>query len=79
VADEPRRGYDVMALMVGELYDALVAAGAPEDKARHAAEAVANYEKELADIRGDLRVLKWSTSATLALVIGIFVKLFIHG
>jgi hypothetical protein len=33
----------------------------------------------LADLRGDLRVLKWSTSATLALVIGIFVKLFIHG
>ena len=47
-----------MALMVGEPYDTSVSAGAPEDKARYAVEAVANYEKELADIRGNLRVLK---------------------
>ena len=30
--------------MVAEIYDALIAAGSPEDKARKAAEAVADYE-----------------------------------
>jgi hypothetical protein len=33
-----------MATMISELYDALKAAGAPEDKARKAAEVVAGYE-----------------------------------
>ena len=30
--------------MIAEVYDALVAAGSPEDKARKAAEAIAGYE-----------------------------------
>ena len=33
-----------MTTMIAELYDALIAAGAPEDKARKAAETVAAYE-----------------------------------
>ena len=30
--------------MIAEVYDALIAAGAPEEKARKAAEAIAGYE-----------------------------------
>jgi hypothetical protein len=33
-----------MTTMIAELYDALIAAGSPEDKARKAAEAIAGYE-----------------------------------
>ena len=33
-----------MTTMIAEIYDALIAAGAPEDKARKAAEALAGYE-----------------------------------
>lgn len=33
-----------MTTMIAELYDALLAAGSPEDKARAAAEAMAGYE-----------------------------------
>ncbi|MBV8888936.1 MAG: hypothetical protein JO305_04640 [Alphaproteobacteria bacterium] len=33
-----------MTTMIAELYDALLAAGSPEDKARKAAEAMAGYE-----------------------------------
>jgi hypothetical protein len=33
-----------MTTMIAEVYDALVAAGSPEDKARKAAEAIAGYE-----------------------------------
>ena len=36
-----------MALMLSKTYDALVAAGAPEDKARAAAEEVANLHNRL--------------------------------
>ena len=36
-----------MALMLGQLYDALRAGNVPDDKARAAAEEVANYEGEL--------------------------------
>ncbi len=46
--------------MIAEIYDALLAAGSPEDKARKAAEAVAGYENQfttidqrLARIEGD--------------------------
>jgi hypothetical protein len=44
--------------MVVEIYDALKDAGASEDKARAAAEVMANYDHEFADIRGDLRAVQ---------------------
>ena len=50
-----------MTTMIAEVYDALLAAGSPEDKARKAAEAVAGYEnrfftvdQRLARIESDL-------------------------
>ena len=43
-----------MTTMIAELYDALVAAGAPEDKARKAAESVAAYESRFSGIDGKL-------------------------
>jgi len=46
-----------MALMLGKTYDALIAAGAPEDKARAAAEELANNEVRLASIDGKLTLL----------------------
>ena len=64
--------------MVTELYDALLAAGAPEDKARKAAETMASYDREFSDIKSDLRMLKWAQAATFAMTIAIFVKQFIH-
>jgi hypothetical protein len=43
-----------MALMLGQLYDALRAGNVPDDKARAAAEEVANYEGELTKLRVDI-------------------------
>ena len=43
-----------MALMLGQLYDALRAGNMPDDKARAAAEEVANYEGELTKLRPDI-------------------------
>lgn len=45
-----------MTTMIAEVYDALLAAGSPEDKARRAAEAVAGYENRFIAI--DQRLAK---------------------
>ncbi|EJW10576.1 hypothetical protein A33M_4263 [Rhodovulum sp. PH10] len=65
-----------MTTMISEVYDAFVAAGAPEDKARRAAEAVANYEARFARIDADLLVLKWMTGTILGGVVALVVKAF---
>ena len=65
-----------MALMLGKLYDALRAGGVPDDKAREAAEEVATYEKDLAEIKSDVRLLKWITGTTLAGVLALVIRAF---
>ncbi|MBV9859071.1 MAG: integrase [Alphaproteobacteria bacterium] len=45
-----------MTTMIAEVYDALLAAGSPEDKARKAAEAIAGYDDRFAGI--EQRLLK---------------------
>ncbi len=52
--------------MLSRTYDALIAAGAPEDKARAAAEELAGYESRFAKIETDLAVLKWMLGVVLA-------------
>jgi hypothetical protein len=47
-----------MAVMLSKTYDALIAAGVPEDKARAAVEEPAGYESRFAKIETDLAVLK---------------------
>jgi hypothetical protein len=47
-------------------------------KANKAAEELAGYEREFADIKADLRVLKWSQAATFAAVLAVLLKLFLH-
>jgi hypothetical protein len=86
-----RRG-GMMATMISEVYDAFRASGAPEDKARKAAEAMAaqegrfnGIEQDLGMIRGDINtvrgeinLLKWMNGITWALCFGILFKLFLH-
>ena len=54
-----------MATMISEVYDAFLASGTPEGKARKAAEAMAAYEgrfngieHDLGMIRGDINVIR---------------------
>jgi hypothetical protein len=60
--------------MISEVYDAFIAAGTPEDKARKAA--IAAYESRFSRIEADLLVLKWMTGTILAGVVGLVVKAF---
>ena len=66
-------------VIIEELYTALIDAGASDDKAKDAARAVAAYENQPAEVRGDLAVLKWVSSASLAVGIAVATKLFLHG
>ena len=74
-----------MTTMIAEVYDALVAAGSPEDKARKAAEAIAGYEnrfaaieQRLTRIEGDLKLPTWMIGFNLAGTVGIIFTLLRH-
>ena len=60
-----------MALMLSKTYDAFRAAGAPDDKAREAAEEIAGFEDRLTGIGSDLKLLKWMLGSNLALSMAI--------
>lgn len=60
-----------MSVMISELYDALLAAGAPEDKARKAAETLAGFENRFAKIETDLTVLKWMAGTNIVITLGV--------
>jgi hypothetical protein len=65
-----------MAVMLSKTYDALVAAGAPEDKARAAAEELAGYESRFAKVETDLAGLKWMVGVNLAASLSLVIKAF---
>jgi hypothetical protein len=60
-----------MALMMGKLHDALVAAGIDKQMAREAAEEAANFENRLAKVEADLTLLKWMVGFNLVVTLGI--------
>jgi len=76
-----------MTTMISEVYDAFRSVGVSEDKARKAAEALANesiatkgdiakLDKEMAALRTDIAVLKWMSGVLMAGVGAQLVKLF---
>ena len=62
--------------MLSKTYDALIAAGAPDDKARAAAEELAGYESRFSKIETDLAVLKWMVGVNLAASLSLAIKAF---
>lgn len=66
--------------MVTELYDALRAAGAPEEKARAAVQAMSEAslatKTDIARLERELLVVKWMSGATVAGVISLLLKSF---
>jgi hypothetical protein len=65
-----------MALMLSKTYDAFIAAGAPEEKARGAAEELAEYETPFAKIEQDLAIIKWMLGVVIAGVASLIIKAF---
>ena len=60
-----------MSLRLGALYDALLDPGNAE-KAQRAAEEVAGYDKALADIRGDLKLVQWMLGVVIVVLFAVF-------
>ena len=72
-----------MPVMLSELYDALRAADVPEDKARAAAEAVAEHREGIARLEArldrievELRALRWLVGGNTALILVALGRLF---
>jgi hypothetical protein len=63
-----------MTIMIAELYDALKEAGASDDKARRAAETMANYDNRLAAIDTRLTLLGWMVGTNIAISLGVLWK-----
>jgi hypothetical protein len=82
-----------MTRRIVEPYEALRAAGAPEDKAQAAARVLAKHDRrfdrvdaELAAIRGELKALEgqivmvqWITGATFAGILALIPRTFVQG
>ena len=67
--------------MVTELYDALIAAGAPEEKARAAAHQAMSAESpttkaDIVRLERELSVVKWMTGAVVAGVVSLLLRSF---
>jgi hypothetical protein len=72
-----------MTMMVTEVYDALLAAGAPEDKAARAAQALAAYDNrfnkvdaDLIRVSSDLKLVQWMVGLVIAGVVALITKTF---
>ena len=67
-------------MMVTELYDALRSAGAPEEKAHAAAQAMSEEslatKTDIARIERELLVLKWMNGTAVAGVVSLLLKSF---
>ena len=58
-----------MAVMMGNLYDALRSAGADDEKARKAAEEIAAYDNRFAKVESDVALLKWMVGFNIGLTL----------
>ncbi len=62
--------------MISEVYEAFISAGAPEDKAKSASEAIANYESRFNKPDKEMVLIKWMVGFNLAFTMAISYKLF---
>ena len=74
-----------VSTMISELYGALISAGAPEDKARKAAETLANTDNRFSRLDGavlklesELVLVKWMVGFGIAMNVAILSRLFFH-
>jgi hypothetical protein len=68
-----------MTILNSEIYDALKDAGTAEAKARAAAESVAGYDNRFTKMEHEIRLLQWMVGGIYALLIPIFLRLFLGG
>jgi hypothetical protein len=52
--------------MNSEIYAALIEAGTSEEKAKAAAVSVTDYEKDMNEVKTDLKLIKWGIGLVIA-------------
>jgi len=52
--------------MNSEIYAALIEAGTSEEKAKAAAVSVTDYEKDMNEVKPDLKLIKWGVGLVIA-------------
>jgi hypothetical protein len=67
-----------MATMVVEVYDALIDAGASDEKSRAAAKAIADLDTRFNRVESDLTLLKWMVGANVGLSLAIIARTFFN-
>jgi hypothetical protein len=63
--------------MVTEVYDAMLAANVPEDKARKVAEVMAGHTDRTSALAADVALLKWMIGVNIALTLIVLGKLIV--
>lgn len=67
-----------MTTVKAEVFEAFRAIWAPEDKALAAAEALSKRDEDVADLKSDVRLLRWMVTTNIALSVAILLKEFIR-
>jgi hypothetical protein len=62
--------------MIAEVHDVSKSAGAEDDKARAAAQAIAEYSRDITELKGSLTLLKWMVGFNLAFTMAVVWKVF---
>jgi hypothetical protein len=65
-----------MTTMIAEVYEAFRSAGAEDDKARAAATAIAEYNRDISEIKSNLALLKWMVGFNLAFTLAVLWRVF---
>ncbi len=65
-----------MSTMITEVYEAFKESGASDEKAKAAAEALANYENRFASLEAGQLLLKWMIGFNLAFTMAVLWKIF---
>ena len=69
-----------MTTMIAEVYEALIEAGASQEKAKKAAESIASYESRFNKVESDLLLIKWMVGFNLAFsiaMLSLIIKAFV--
>ena len=66
-----------MKLIISELNDALLEAGASPEKAKAASESVADFQKEINEVKSDLKVIKWGVGLIFVVVVIPYLKVLV--
>jgi hypothetical protein len=68
-----------MSIMVAEVYDALVEAGASEEKSRAAAKAIADYDQRFNRIDSELKLHRLMLTLVFGGIVVLILKAFFGG